>query len=218
MGREFRYDLAEVPPTDEERVGCLTRQYETIEVWRFISFVEQKVNYYALNLDRLEYANFKTIDKTKKTEKGSYPTPSDIEKLIVREIAKGYRLELRLWDIEKYDLRRTIGGLPQKVWYENFLRFFEGVQGKSIAWQTYNEVHKALDFIEIPKDGWPDYWALLIWEREELMKRFKYFISQIWFLTQGLIYKSAKRMEKHKGKIAREKPYKDNPTHPCDRT
>jgi hypothetical protein len=206
MGREFRYALAEVPPTDEERVGFLKRRDETIEIWRVISFVERKVYYRAINLDSAEFVNFETIDKTKKTEKGGYSTPSDVEKWIVQKIAEGYRLELKLWNIEKYELRRTVGGLSPIVWYENFLRFFEAVQGRSVVWQTYYEVHQALYYIEIPNDEWPDYWALLIWEREVLIERFKYFISQIWFLTQGLIYKSAKRLEKHKGRIAKEKP------------
>jgi hypothetical protein len=203
MGREFRYDLAEVPSTAEERVGFLKRQDETIEIKRVISFVKQRVNYYAIGS---VFANFETIEKTRKTEKGGYSTPSDVEQWIVQKIAEGYRLELKLWNIEEYELQRTIGGLSPKVWYENFLRFFEAVQGKSVVWHTYHEVHQALHFINIPKDEWPDYWALLIWERVELIDRLKRFISEIWFLTQGSIYKIAKRMEKHKGRIAREKP------------
>jgi hypothetical protein len=203
MGREFRYDLAEVPSTNEERVGFLKSQDETIEIGRVISFVEQRVNYYAMGS---VFVNFETIEKTKKTEKGGYPTPSDVEQWIVQKIAEGYRLELKLWNIGEYELQRTVGGLPLKVWYENFLKFFEAMQGKSVVWHTYHEVHQALHFINIPKDEWPDYWALLIWEREELIDRLKVFISEIWFLTLGLIYKIAKRMEKQKGRIAKEKP------------
>ena len=99
-----------------------------------------------------------------------------------------------------------VGGKTLKEWYEDFLKFFETVQGKSIVWHTQDEIQQALYFIEIPKDEWPDYWALLIWEREELIDRLKVLISEIWFLTLGLIYKIAKRMEKQKGRIAKEKP------------
>ncbi len=53
MGREFRYDLAEVLDKDEERVGFLTREDGDIEIEikRFLSFTKQTVYYYALNLD-----------------------------------------------------------------------------------------------------------------------------------------------------------------------
>jgi hypothetical protein len=121
MEREFRYDLAEVLNRDEERVGFLKRQDETIEISRVLSFVKQRVNYYAIGS---VFANFETIEKTRKTEKGGYSTPSDVEQWIVQKVAEGYRLELRLWNIGEYELQKTIGGLSLKVWYENFLRFF----------------------------------------------------------------------------------------------
>ncbi|MFZ8784681.1 hypothetical protein [Thermocrinis sp.] len=192
--------------TYEERVGFLKRWDKTIEIKRVISFAGQRVNYYAVGLDYVAFIDFETIEKAKKTEKGGYPTPSAVEKWIVQKVAEGFRLELRLWNIEKYDLESKIGGIPQKAWYESFFRLFEAVQGRSIVWHTYDELHQSLVFINISKNAWPDYWALLIWEREELIGRLKCFISEIWFLTQKLIYRVAERMEKHKGRIVREKP------------
>jgi hypothetical protein len=109
-------------------------------------------------------------------------------------------------NVGQYELQRTIGGIPQKVWYENFLSFFETVQSKPVVWYTYDEIRQASN-IWIPEDEWPDYWALTIWERSNLRFRFKYFISAIWFWAQGIIYKLAKQMEKHKGSIAKEKPF-----------
>jgi hypothetical protein len=45
MGREFRYDLAEVLPTDEERVGFLKRRDETIEIWKMREGASWKNDY-----------------------------------------------------------------------------------------------------------------------------------------------------------------------------
>jgi hypothetical protein len=208
MGREFRYDLAEVLHKDEERVGFLTREDDIeIEIWRFLSFVEQKVNYWALNLDTGECFNFKTIDKTKRTKRGRYFTPSDVEDWISKKRREGYELELRVWNVGQYELRRTIGGIPQRVWYENFLRFFETEQSKPVVWYTYDDLRQFRLSFWIPEDEWPDYWALIMWERSHLLSRFKYFIHAIWFWALGIIYKLAKQMEKHKGSIAREKPF-----------
>jgi len=208
MGREFRYDLAEVLDKDEERVGFLTRHDDIeIEIWRFLSFTEQTVHYYALNLETLEFFSFRTIDKTKKTKRGRYFTPSDVENWIVEKKKEGYKLELRVRNIKQYDLSRTIGGIPQRVWYENFLRFFETVQSKPVVWYTYDDIRQFHLSFWIPEDEWPDYWALTVWERGHLLSRFKYFISAIWFWALGIIYKLAKQMEKHKGSIAREKPF-----------
>jgi hypothetical protein len=192
MGRELKYDLAEVLNKDEERVGFLTRQDGTIEIeiQRFLSFTEQRVNYYALNLNTGEFFSFRTIDKTRRTKRGRYFTPSDVEDWIEKKRKEGYKLELRVWNVGQFELRRTIGGIPQKVWYENFLRFFETEQSKPVVWYTYDEIKQASS-IWIPEDEWP----------------FKYFILAIWFWALGIIYKSAKQMEKHKGSIAREKPF-----------
>ena len=163
MGREFRYDLAEVLHKDEERVGFLTREDDIeIEIWRFFSFTEQIVNYYALNLDTVEFFSFRTIDKTKKTKRGRYFTPSDVEDWISKKRAEGYKLELRIWNIGKYDLRRTIGGIPQRVWYENFLGFFETLQSKPLVWYAYDDIRQFRISFWIPEDEWPDYWALTV--------------------------------------------------------
>ena len=87
-----------------------------------------------------------------------------------------------------------------KDWYEDFLRFFEAVQGRTIAWQTHAELYQTLYSIEIPKDGCPEYWALTVWEREELMRRFESLVSSIWALVWILIQKVALKLEKQQGK------------------
>jgi len=190
---------------DHEPVGFLVGGVRDAWVVRAIS-PEGRVYYYYTWMESDEKDIFlDVIDKTKKTKEG-YPTPSNAESFILRMLKEGYRFDLGLHSTWIYELDETIGWKPVKEWCVDFLRFFEAVQGKSIVWQTYHEVHQALYFIKIPKNEWPDYWALLIWEREELIKGLKHFVSKIWFLTLGLIYKSAKRVEKQKGRIARERP------------
>jgi hypothetical protein len=54
--------------------------------------------------------------------------------------------------------------------------------------------------MDIPKDEWPDYWALTVWEREELMHRFERFASLIWNLVWILVEKVALKLEKRQGK------------------
>jgi hypothetical protein len=190
---------------DYEHVGFLVGPFGDAWIVRAFS-PEGKVYYYYAWVGGDGKDIFLDVLDKKKKRKGGYPTPSNAEGFILRMLKKGYRFDLGLLNTGRYELDETISWRTLKDWYEDFLKFFEAVQGRSIVWQTYDEVHQALGFINIPRDEWPDYWALLIWEREELIRRFKYFVSQIWFLTQGVIYKSAKRMEKHKGSIAREKP------------
>jgi len=139
------------------------------------------------------------LDKRKK-RKGGYPTPSLVEEFILREIAEGGIFYLSL--LEKYKSDEKVGGKMLKDWYEDFLKLFETVQGKSIVWHTYDEIHEGLFFIEIPKNEWSDYWALTVWERVELMKRFKRFASAIWKLIWALIEKVALKLEKQQGKTS----------------
>jgi hypothetical protein len=143
------------------------------------------------------------VDKTKE---GEYLVPSELEDWIVQKIAKGYRFDLNLWHISEYVLEFSVGGIPLKAWYENILKFIETSQGKSVVWHTYDEVYQLVFSLDIPKNGWSDYWALLVWEREELMYRFDLFVSEFWDMIWGLIEKVARRMGKHKGWIAREHP------------
>ncbi len=183
-----------------EAVGFLVGRFGDASIVRAFS-PEGKVYYYYTWVESDEADIFlDVLDKTKKGEEG-YPTPSNTEIFILGMIAEGYLLHLSLRSTWQYELDETIGGKTQKEWYEEFLRFFEAVQGKSIVWQTYAEVHQALYLIEIPKDEWPDYWCLTIWEREELMRRFEEFISEIWHMIWTLIQKVALKIGEQQGEI-----------------
>ncbi len=190
---------------DYEHVAFLVNRLKDAWMIRAIS-PEGKVYYYYtwMESDEKEIC-LEVIDKTKKGKDG-YPTPSKVESFISRMLKSGYRLDLGLHKAERYDLDETIIWKPLKDWYEDFLRFFEAVQGRPIPCHNYHEVHIALGLVKIPKDEWPDYWVLTIWEREELIERFRYFISHIWFSTLRVIYKVAKRMEKHYEWLAKGYP------------
>ncbi len=184
----------------------LAKNLEFIEVWRAIPLSGEKdVVYYAGRVDTPDTDDVLqfVIDKTKE---GECPAPSELEDWIVQKIAKGYRFDLVLWHIGKYDLDFLVGGIPLKVWYENILKFVETSQGKPLLWHSYDEIFQVVLSLEIPRNDWPDYWALLIWEREELMYRFRFFLSQIHYLAWRLVYKIARRRERHEGWVAREKP------------
>jgi len=182
---------------DLEIVGFLIGRF--VDVWMVRVFSPEGKVYYWMKTGEKDIL-VDVLDKTKKGEEG-YPTPSNAEVFILRMIAEGYLLHLSLRDAWKYELDETIGGKAMKEWYEDFLSFFEAVQGRSIVWQTYHEVHQAIYFIEIPKDEWPDYWALTIWERVELMRRFDGFISEIWHMIWNLIEKVALKIGEQQGKI-----------------
>jgi hypothetical protein len=180
-----------------EPVGILAGRFGSEWLMRAIS-PEGKVYYYFVLMDSGEVSTFvEVLDKTKKGEEG-YPTPSLTEEMILRMVAEGWLFYLSL--LEKQHFAEKVGGKRLKDWYEDFLRFFETVQGKSIVWYNYAEFQQALFFIEIPKDEWPDYWALTVWEREELMRRFEVFVSAIWKLIWGLIKKVALKLAKNQGK------------------
>lgn len=184
-----------------EPVGILSERFFDIWILR-ASIPEGKVYYYyALVGNGLEgdMHLVEVLDKRRK-RKGGYPTPAFVEKFILGGIAAGaiFYLSLR----EKYKSTEKVGGKTLKDWYEDFLRFFETVQGKSLVWHTYEEIHEDLYFIEIPKDEWPDYWALTVWERVELIKRFVGFTSAIWKLIWALIEKVALKLEKQQGKAS----------------
>ncbi len=182
-----------------EPVGFLTGRF--IGMWILRAFSpEGKVYYYCVLVGGVEEKEiFVEVLNKRRKRKGGYPTPSLVEELILREIAEGYLFHLSL--LEKYKSTEKVGGKTLKDWYEDFLKFFEAVQGKSIVWHTYEEIHEAFFSIEIPKNEWPDYWALTVWERVELIKRFEKFTSIIWKLIWALIEKVALRLEKQQGKI-----------------
>jgi hypothetical protein len=183
---------------EHELVGVLT--WRSSEEWlmRTIS-PEGKVYYYfVVSLDSDEVGAFiEAIDKTKKGENG-YPTPSITEEMIVRMVEQGWLFYPSL--MGKHHSKEKVGGKRLKDWYEDFIKFFETVQGKSIVWHDYAEFQHALFFTEIPKDEWPDYWALTVWEREELVYRLESFTSAIWKVIWGLIEKVALKLEKRQGK------------------
>jgi hypothetical protein len=186
-----------------EPVGILSERFFDIRILR-ASIPEGKVYYYyAFVGNGLEgdMHLVEVLDKRRKRKEG-YPTPAFVEEFILREIAEGaiFYLSLR----EKYKSTEKVGGKTLKDWYEDFLRFFETVQGKSLVWHTYDEIQENLFLIElkIPKNEWPDYWALTVWERVELIKRFEKFTSAIWKLIWALIEKVALKLEEQQGKTS----------------
>jgi hypothetical protein len=186
-----------------ERVGFLSGRVFDIWILRLFT-TEGKVYYYSVfvgNGVEGEKHLVDVIDKRRK-KKGEYPTPSLVEEFILREIATGAIFYLSL--LEKYRMDERVGGRTLKDWYEDFLKFFETVQGKSIVWHTYDEIQENLFFIEIniPKNDWADYWALTVWERVELIKRFEKFTSAIWKLIWALIKKVALKLEEQQGKTS----------------
>ena len=180
-----------------ELVGFLVGRFGVAQMMRVISPEGKVYYYYALIGDDEEECFVEVLDKTKKGEEG-YFTPSLIEGMILGTLAEGYLFYLDL--LERYKLDEKVGGRTLKDWYEGFLRFFEAVQGRTIAWQTHAELYQTLYSIEIPKDGCPEYWALTVWEREELMRRFESLVSSIWALVWILIQKVALKLEKQQGK------------------
>ncbi len=182
-----------------EIVGLLVGRFGVAQIMRAISPEGKVYYYYALtgSDDDEEECFVEVLDKTKKGEEG-YPTPSLIEEMILGMVAEGFLFYLSL--LEKYRSDEKVGGKTLKDWYEGFLNLFETVQGRPIAWHTYAELYQALFFIEIPKDEWPEYWTLTIWEREELMRRFELFVSEIWEMLWNLIGKVALKLEKQQGK------------------
>jgi len=130
-----------------EPVGFLGGRFGDAWVIRAIS-PEGKVYYYYDFGDEEEENFVEVLDKTKKGEEG-YPTPSLIEGMILGTVAEGYLFYLHL--MQKYRLDDRVGGKTLKEWYEDFLKFFEAVQGESIVWYTYEEFYQALYSIEIPR-------------------------------------------------------------------
>ncbi len=183
-----------------EPVGFLLGRFFDIWILRAFTQEGRVYYYYALVGNDVEgdIHLVGSLDKRRK-RKGGYPTPAFVEEFILREIAAGAIFYLSL--LEKYKSDEKVGGRTLKDWYEDFLRFFEAMQGKSIVWHTYDEIQENLYFIEIPKNEWPDYWALTVWERVELIKRFERFASTIWKLIWALIEKVALKLEKQQGEI-----------------
>jgi len=183
-----------------ELVGFLPGRYRDAWAVRVIS-PEGKVYYYLVLVEetgKKEEEHFVEVLDKRRKRKGGCSTPYRMERTILGTIAEGFLFYLSLSG--RYGLGERVGGKMLKNWYEDFLRFFEAVQGRSIVWNSHDEFYQALYSIKIPKDEWPDYWALTMWEREELMRRFVRFISSIWNLIWFLIEKIALKLEKQQGK------------------
>jgi hypothetical protein len=195
MGKPLKEVLKE--SSVYEPVGFLSGRFFDIWILRAIT-PEGRVYYYFVGEGvEGDIHLVESLDKRRK-RKGRYPTPAFVEEFILREIAAGAIFYLSL--LEKHKSDEKVGGRKLKDWYEDFLRLFEAVQGKSLVWHTYDEIYENLYFIEIPKNEWPDYWALTVWERVELIKRFEKFTSAIWKLIWALIEKVALKLEKQQGK------------------
>jgi hypothetical protein len=182
---------------DLERVGTLTKDGSVITIWRKVKgsvfFRFEDVQYYVE-----ENGVIRHFDAFEETECWLCPTPAILEEWIEEKMEEGYKLELEIEKVDYTDLKKEIAGRTLEEWYSRFLRYYKTPDGTLMLWVWFDRWEKAKNALEISRDDFNDYWALLRWEREMLTSLFMEALYDIWVYSNEVVYYAAKVLGKYK--------------------
>jgi hypothetical protein len=184
-------------PNSLEKVGTLTKGESVITIWRRIE------NIVALFPDDCQYfveenGELQPFDAFEETEGWINPVPSILEEWIEKKMEEGYRLELEIEKIHYTDLGKTIAGKTLKEWDAFFLTYYEEDGGTLMLWVWFDRWEQARYALDISRDDFADYWALLSWERERLRGLFMEALYDVWVYSNEVVYYAARALGKDK--------------------
>jgi len=188
-------------PTDAnhsqlEKVGTLTKGESVITIWRRIERIVGRLpddcQYYVE-----ENGELRPFDAFEETKGWLNPTPSILEEWIEKKMEEGYKLELEIEKLECEDLGKVIAGKTLKEWYSYFLTYYEEEDGTFMLWVWFNNWEKARTALDISRDDFADYWALLWWERKILTSLFTNALYDVWSYSNYVVYYAARALGKY---------------------
>lgn len=180
-----------------EKVGTLTKGERVLTIWRMIedivAFLSDDCQYFVE-----ENGELQPFDAFEEAEGWINPVPSILEEWIEKKMEEGYKLELEIEKLHYTDLGKTIAGKTLREWYSYFLTYYEEDGGTLMLWVWFDRWEKASAALDISRDDFADYWALLCWERDILRKLFMEALYDIWVYSNEVVYYAARALGKEK--------------------
>jgi hypothetical protein len=201
--------LTTAKPNDTlEKVGTLTKGESVITIWRrmenIVAVLPDDCQYYVE-----ENGKLRPFDAFEETEDWLYPIPSVLEEWIEEKMEEGYELELEMEKLDYTDLEKVVGGKTLKEWYSYFLTYYEEDGGTLMLWVWFDRWEKAKASLDISRDDFGEYWALLRWERDRIVDLFMEALYDVWVYSNEVVYYAAKALGKYKVWRAGKFPLKD---------
>jgi hypothetical protein len=179
-----------------EKVGTLTKGESVITIWRklerIVAILPDDCQYFVE-----ENGELKPFEAFEETKNWINPIPSILEEWIEKKMEEGYKLELEVEKLNCEDLGKVIAGKTLDEWYDHFLVYYEEEDGTLMLWVWFNHWEKARTALDISRDDFADYWALLLWERDKLTSLFKEALYYVWSYSQYVVYYAARESGKY---------------------
>lgn len=179
-----------------EKVGTLTKGESVITIWRRIERIVVRLP------DDCQYfveekGDLRPFDAFEEAERWENPIPSILEEWIEEKMEEGYKLELEIEKLDYTDLKKVVAGKTLKEWYSHFLVYYEEEDGTFMLWVWFNHWEKARAALDISRDDFADYWALLWWERDILRGLFMEALYNVWSYSKYVVYYAARELGKY---------------------
>lgn len=180
-----------------EKVGTLTKGGDVITIWR-------RVDRIIINLPEdfqyfvEENGELRPFEAFEEESDGDYPIPSILEEWMEKKMEEGYKLELEIEKLDYRDLKRIVAGKTLEEWYSHFLSYYEDEDGTFMLWVWFDRWEKARVALDISRDDFEAYWALLQWERDILVNHFRSALYDIWVYSNDVVYYAASASGKEK--------------------
>jgi hypothetical protein len=179
-----------------EKVGTLTKGESVITIWRKIENIVVNLpndcQYYVE-----ENSKVRPFEAFEEPEDWLNPVPSVLEEWIEGKMKEGYKLELEIEKLHYTDLQKVVAGKTLKEWYSYFLTYYED-ESTLMLWVWFDRWEEAKAALDISRDDFADYWALLWWERDILADLFKEALYDIWAYSNDVVYYAARALGKEK--------------------
>jgi hypothetical protein len=170
-----------------EKVGTLTKGESVITIWRKMETTFRSLPQYFVKKN----GELRPFSAFENTENWINPVPSLLEEWIEKKMEKGYKLELEIERMDYTDLEKVIAGKPLEEWYFRFLSYYED-EKIFMLWVWFDRWEQARAALDISRDDFADYWALLRWERKILGDLFMKALYDIWVYSNEVVYYAAK--------------------------
>ncbi len=180
-----------------EKVGTLTKGESVITIWRemenIVVDLPDDCQYYVE-----ENGKIRPFEAFEEPEDWLNPVPSVLEEWIEEKLEEGYELKLEIEKLDYTDLDKVVAGKTLEEWYDHFLVYYQEEDGTFMLWVWFDRWEKARTALDISRDDFAEYWALLQWERDILADLFKEALYDIWTYSNDVVYYAARALGKDK--------------------
>ncbi len=180
-----------------EKVGTLTKGESVITIWREIENIvvhlPDDCQYFVE-----ENRKIRPFEAFEEPEDWLNPVPSVLEEWIEKKMEEGYKLELAIEKLHYTDLGKVVAGKTLKEWFSHFLSYYKEDGGTLMLWVWFDRWEEAKAALDISRNDFADYWALLYWERDKLTSLFMEALYDVWVYSNDVVYYAARALGKDK--------------------